>query len=136
MSSFLSETASDVRRVARGWRWGRRSQVPRSAEPYVLPARQNVFPSDWSRKRPAIMAREVAQKGGLEPLFRSQVRTRVEGLHGQLDAAHAEVALGAVGDKRQQPPAEYRDHDKGHRKSAADGPHRPQASGGTRSGYS
>ena len=25
-------------------------------------------------------AREVAQKGGLEPLFRSQVRTRVEGL--------------------------------------------------------
>ena len=36
--------------------------------------------SDWSRKRPAIAAREVAQKAGLEPLFRSQVRTKVEGL--------------------------------------------------------
>src|SRR5262249_39752935 len=80
MSAFLSETASDLRRTARGWRWGRRSQVPRSAEPYVLPAKQTVFPSDWSRKRPAIAAREVAQKAGLEPLFRSPVRTRVEGL--------------------------------------------------------
>ncbi|HRK47556.1 MAG TPA: lysophospholipid acyltransferase family protein, partial [Nocardioides sp.] len=80
MSSFLSEGVSDIRRTARGWRWGRRSQVPRSAEPYVLPAQQTVFPSDWSRKRPAIVVREVAQKGGLEPLFRSQVRTKVEGL--------------------------------------------------------
>jgi len=80
VSSFLSEGVSDIRRTARGWRWGRRSQVPRSAEPYVLPAQQTVFPSDWSRKRPAIVVREVAQKGGLEPLFRSQVRTKVEGL--------------------------------------------------------
>ena len=37
-------------------------------------------PSDWSRKRPAMAVREVAQKAGLEPLFRSQVRTKVEGL--------------------------------------------------------
>lgn len=80
MSSFLRETADDVRTVARGWRWGRRSMVPRSAEEYVLPAKSTVFPSDWSRRKPAMAAREVAQKGGLEPLFRSQVRTRVEGL--------------------------------------------------------
>ena len=73
-------TVDDVRQVARGWRWGRRSQVPRSAEPFVLPSQSTVFPSDWSRRRPAIAAREVAQKAGLEPLFRSQVRTRVEGL--------------------------------------------------------
>ena len=78
--SLIREGVSDVRRTARGWRWGRRSQVPRSAEPYVLPARQTVFPSDWSRKRPAMAVREVAQKAGLEPLFRSQVRTKVEGL--------------------------------------------------------
>jgi 1-acyl-sn-glycerol-3-phosphate acyltransferase len=78
--SFLKDTVDDVRTMQRGWRWGRRSMVPRSAEEYVLPARSTVFPSDWSRKRPAIAAREVAQKGGLEPLFRSQVRTRVEGL--------------------------------------------------------
>lgn len=78
--SFLKDTVDDVRTVSRGWRWGRRSMVPRSAEEYVLPARSTVFPSDWSRTRPAMAAREVAQKGGLEPLFRSQVRTRVEGL--------------------------------------------------------
>jgi hypothetical protein len=89
MSGLVRGGVEDVRRVARGWRWGRRSQVPRSAEPYVLPAKQNVFPSDWSRKRPAIAAREVAQKAGLEPLFRSQVRTRVEGLDvlDRIDAA-------------------------------------------------
>ncbi len=43
-------------------------------------AKSTVFPSDWSRKRPAMAAREVAQKGARWPLFRSQVRTRVEGL--------------------------------------------------------
>lgn len=78
--SFVKETVDDVRTVARGWRWGRRTQVPRSAEPWVPEARSTIFPTDWSRRRPAQLAREVAQKGGLEPVFRSQVRTRVEGL--------------------------------------------------------
>lgn len=78
--SFLRESVDDVRTVARGWRWGRRPQVPRSAEQWVLPQRSTVFRTEWSRKRPAMAAREVAQKAGLEPLFRSQVRTRVEGL--------------------------------------------------------
>ncbi len=70
----------DVKQVARGWRWGRRPLVPRSAEPFVTRTDQTVFPSDWSRTRPALALREVAQKGGLEPLFRSQVRTQVQGL--------------------------------------------------------
>ncbi len=80
MMRFVREGVDDVRRTARGWRWGRRSQVPRSAEPYVEPMRSQVFGSDWARRRPALAAREVAQKMGLEPVFRSQVRTRVEGL--------------------------------------------------------
>ena len=80
MSHFLRESVDDVRLVARGWRWGRRPQVPRSAEAWVPPQRSTVFRTDWSRRRPAMAAREVAQKAGLEPLFRSQVRTRVEGL--------------------------------------------------------
>jgi 1-acyl-sn-glycerol-3-phosphate acyltransferase len=54
--------------------------VPRSAEAFVPPAKTTVFPTDWSRRRPARYAREVAQKGALEPLMRSQVRRRVEGL--------------------------------------------------------
>jgi 1-acyl-sn-glycerol-3-phosphate acyltransferase len=77
---FVKDGVEDVRTVARGWRWGRRSQVPRSAEPWVQPSRSTVFPSDWSRRRPAVLARELAQKGGLEPVFRSKTRTRVEGL--------------------------------------------------------
>ncbi|MEJ7832071.1 MAG: lysophospholipid acyltransferase family protein [Nocardioides sp.] len=78
--NWFAGSADDVRQMARGWRWGRRSQVPRSAEPWVPESRSSVYPSDWSRRRPAIVAREIAQKAGLEPVFRSQVRTRVHGL--------------------------------------------------------
>lgn len=70
----------DLRTVARGWRWGRRPLVPRSAEPFVPEAESTVFRTSWSRSRPAQAAREVAQKAALEPLFRSQVRTHVEGV--------------------------------------------------------
>jgi 1-acyl-sn-glycerol-3-phosphate acyltransferase len=77
---FLKDTVADVRQVKNGWRWGRVPQVPRSAEPHVLPASSNVYPNDWARRGAAKAVREVVQKGGLEPVFRSQVRTRVEGL--------------------------------------------------------
>src|SRR4051812_20068513 len=71
---------ADVKQVARGWRWGRRSMVPRSAEQYAETRETAVFPTAWSRSKPAKALREVAQKGGLEPLFRSQVKPYVEGL--------------------------------------------------------
>ncbi|WP_249423863.1 lysophospholipid acyltransferase family protein [Nocardioides coralli] len=80
MSSLIRDTVDDVRTVARGWRWGRRSMVPRSAEPFVPPAEQTIFPTDWSRTPVANAVRDVVQKAGLEPLLRSQVRTQVEGL--------------------------------------------------------
>ena len=77
---FLAESVDDLRTMARGWRWGRRSQVPRSAEEFVPPARTTVFRTEWARKRGGRMAREVAQTGVLDPLMSSQVRRRVEGL--------------------------------------------------------
>jgi 1-acyl-sn-glycerol-3-phosphate acyltransferase len=77
---LVREGVDDLRAVARGWRWGRRPLVPRSAEPFIPDEEAAVFPTAWSRSRPARTAREVAQKAALEPLFRSQVRTRVEGL--------------------------------------------------------
>lgn len=80
MMGFLSESVDDITTMARGWRWGRRSQVPRSAEAYVPPARSTVFGTDWARTRGGQAVREVAQKGVLEPLMTSQVRRRVEGL--------------------------------------------------------
>jgi 1-acyl-sn-glycerol-3-phosphate acyltransferase len=66
--------------MANGWRWGRRSMVPRSAEQYVERKEAPVFPTAWSRRKPARVVREIVQKGALEPLFQSQVRTHVEGL--------------------------------------------------------
>lgn len=70
----------DLRAVAKGWRWGRRPLVPRSAEPFVEDRESSVFPTAWARRAPARVLREVAQKGALEPLFRSQVRVHAEGL--------------------------------------------------------
>ena len=84
----------DVRTVARGWRWGRRSMVPRSAEPYVERRESPVFPTAWSRRRPARVAREIVQKAALEPLFRSSVRPHVEGLD-VLDRVQAPVIFAA-----------------------------------------
>ncbi|MGZ5398530.1 MAG: lysophospholipid acyltransferase family protein [Nocardioides sp.] len=91
---FVKDTVDDVRRARLGFRWGRRAQVPRSAEPYVPAQSPNVYPNDWSRTRGAAVAREVAQKAALEPLFRSQVRTRVEGLH-VLDGLDGPVIFAA-----------------------------------------
>ena len=63
-------------------------------------------------------------------------RALVERLDGQLDPAHAQVALGAVGREREQAPSQCGDHHKGHRGGAADGPHHPETSAGTEGGYS
>jgi 1-acyl-sn-glycerol-3-phosphate acyltransferase len=80
MARLIKGGVDDVREVARGWRWGRRPLVPRSAEEFLEARESSVFPTAWSRKRPAKALREVAQKAALEPLFRSQVSVRAEGL--------------------------------------------------------
>jgi 1-acyl-sn-glycerol-3-phosphate acyltransferase len=77
---FTKGTVSDVRLVARGWRWGRRPQVPRSAEPYVIPKETSVFPTKWARTPAAIAVREVLQKGALNSVLRFEVNPQVSGL--------------------------------------------------------
>jgi 1-acyl-sn-glycerol-3-phosphate acyltransferase len=84
----------DVRLMSRGFRWGRRSQVPRSAEGSVLPKEQSVFRTDWSRSRAGIALREVVQSGGLNPLLRSQVKVSAEGLD-VLDKVRGPVLFAA-----------------------------------------
>jgi 1-acyl-sn-glycerol-3-phosphate acyltransferase len=78
--SWLKGTVEDTRQMARGFRWGRKAQVPRSAEAFVADPDERTFRADWARTRSAVAAREVVQRAGLEPVFRSQVRTRVQGL--------------------------------------------------------
>jgi len=80
VSGLLRGGVDDVRSVARGWRWGRRPLVPRSAEPFVPAKEQAVFPTAWSRRPAARAVREVVQTAGLSPLFRSQVTPHVAGL--------------------------------------------------------
>ena len=77
---FTRGTVKDVRQVARGWRWGRRPQVPRSAEPYVIPKETSVFPTKWARTPAAIAVREVLQKGALNSVLRFEVNPQVSGL--------------------------------------------------------
>ncbi len=77
---FSRDTARDVKQVARGWRWGRRPQVPRSAEPYVIPREKSVFPTKWARTPAAIAVREVLQKGALNSVLRFEVNPQVSGL--------------------------------------------------------
>lgn len=86
----------DVRVLARGWRWGRRPLVPRSAEPFVPPRESHAFPTDWART-PAVNAlREGVQRCGLGPLLRSEVSPTVNGLDvlTRLDAAEGDRAGG------------------------------------------
>lgn len=73
-------TAREVRLFARGWRWGRRPLVPRSAEPHTPPPGRREFPTKWARSPGGIALREFVQKVGLNPLFRFEVEPHVTGL--------------------------------------------------------
>lgn len=76
----VRDTVRDVRTVARGWRWGRRPLVPRSARPYQPAKQPSVFPTRWARTPAASAVRDLVQVGGLDPLVRSTVRPQVFGL--------------------------------------------------------
>ncbi|TDC16982.1 lysophospholipid acyltransferase family protein, partial [Kribbella albertanoniae] len=77
---FSRDTVRDVKVVARGWRWGRRPQVPRSAEAYVVPKETSVFPTRWARTPAAIAIRDVLQKGPLNAVLNVNVKPEVSGL--------------------------------------------------------
>jgi 1-acyl-sn-glycerol-3-phosphate acyltransferase len=78
---FVRETVSDVRAVARGWRWGvgRRALVPRSAEAFVPARSTRVFPTGWARTSLANAVREILLGVGMHWLLRSQVSLRAHG---------------------------------------------------------
>lgn len=76
MASLLDE----VREVARGWRWGRRPLVPRSAEPHAPPAEPREFPTEWARTPAGRAARAAIQHLVLRPLVWSETDPRVHGL--------------------------------------------------------
>ncbi|MFL6240998.1 MAG: lysophospholipid acyltransferase family protein [Actinomycetes bacterium] len=69
----------DLKAVARGWRWGRRPLVPRSAGPHMPVRDRREFPTDWARTPLARAAREGIHRLGFGPLLRAEVRLQVSG---------------------------------------------------------
>jgi 1-acyl-sn-glycerol-3-phosphate acyltransferase len=84
----------EVREVARGWRWGRRSLVPRSAEPFAPPAEPREFPTEWARTPAGRAARALIQRLVLRPLVWSETEPRVQGLD-HLDGLRGPVVFAA-----------------------------------------
>jgi len=76
----------ELKELAKGFRWGRRPLVPRSAEPYAEPHDDTGFPTDWARTKPAIAARRVILNAGMHQLVRAELSLRVYGLDQLADA--------------------------------------------------
>src|SRR6266487_526898 len=70
----------DLKEMARGFRWGRRPMVPRSAEPYTEEREDAGFPTDWARTEAGVAARQAILQGIMHPLVRNELSLRVYGL--------------------------------------------------------
>src|ERR1700675_1202018 len=66
--------------MARGFRWGRRPMVPRSAEPHTEEREDVGFPTDWARSEAGVAARQAILQGIMHPLVRNELSLRVFGL--------------------------------------------------------
>ncbi len=95
---------ADAKQLARGWRWGRRPLVPRSAEPHMLPTSPETFRTDWARTPIAGLIRSGIQRFGMIPLLHATATPVVRGqdvlsgLHGPVlfvanHASHLDTLL-------------------------------------------
>lgn len=69
---------SDLKVMARGWRWSHRPLVPRSVEP--LDQEPVDFPTAWARTGAGKAARAAIQKYVLKPLMQFETTPTIEGL--------------------------------------------------------
>src|SRR6266566_4205631 len=70
----------ELKEMARGFRWGRRPMVPRSAEPHTEEREDVGFPTDWARTEAGVAARQAILQGIMHPLVRNELSLRVFGL--------------------------------------------------------
>jgi 1-acyl-sn-glycerol-3-phosphate acyltransferase len=75
----MTSAREDVKELARGFRWGRRPLVPRSAEPFVEERDDAGFPTDWARTRAGVAARQAILNGVMHPLVKNELSLRVHG---------------------------------------------------------
>jgi 1-acyl-sn-glycerol-3-phosphate acyltransferase len=76
----MATVLGEVREIARGWRWGRRPLVPRSAEPWTSVPEPREFPTEWARTEAARRLREAIHRYVLKPLVWSESEPHVHGL--------------------------------------------------------
>jgi 1-acyl-sn-glycerol-3-phosphate acyltransferase len=88
----VASLLEEARTVARGWRWGRRPLVPRSAEPWAPRPEPREFPTGWARTEAGRAARDLIQRFVLRPLVWSQTEPRVYGLE-HLDGIRGPVVF-------------------------------------------
>jgi 1-acyl-sn-glycerol-3-phosphate acyltransferase len=69
----------ELKELAKGFRWGRRPLVPRSAEPYAEPREDLGFPTDWARTRAGVAARRLILNAGMHPIVSTELSFRVYG---------------------------------------------------------
>lgn len=74
--SFVDE----VRDVAKGWRWGRRTMTPRAALDSTPPPKRWDFPTDWARTKAGGVARDVILDVGLRGIIWNETTPEVFGL--------------------------------------------------------
>jgi 1-acyl-sn-glycerol-3-phosphate acyltransferase len=73
-------TRDELKEMARGFRWGHRPLVPRSAEPYAEERDDAGFPTDWARSAAGVAARQTILQGFMHPLVKNELSLRVYGL--------------------------------------------------------
>jgi 1-acyl-sn-glycerol-3-phosphate acyltransferase len=76
----LSPALDDLKEVAKGWRWTRRSLLPRTAEPWAPPEEPREFPTDWARTRAGRAARRILFGSGLRAIVWHETSPHVEGV--------------------------------------------------------
>lgn len=82
----------ELKEMARGFRWGRRPLVPKSAEPHTEPKEDPVFPSDWARTELGTIVRQAILNGPMTAIVRNELSLRVYGRE-HLDSAEKPVVF-------------------------------------------
>ncbi|HEY7668724.1 MAG TPA: lysophospholipid acyltransferase family protein [Actinomycetota bacterium] len=80
----------ELKEMAKGFRWGHRPMVPRSAEPFREEREDGGFPTDWARTEAGTLVRQAIMNGPMTAILRSELSLRVYGLD-QLDGVKGPV---------------------------------------------
>ena len=70
----------EIRDVAKGWRWGRRTMTPRSALDSTPPPKIWSYPTDWARTAAGRAVRDVILDAALKPIIWNETTPEVFGL--------------------------------------------------------